>query len=138
MRTTLITLLYVITGLLTRHVTSRKLEKCHTLTTQIHGSFLNTPKNILNMAPTVSRSTAQSKISDSFRSSGKVAKPLKQTKPPVKPIVKSPSAEAISEESDSKHLIPNNPKLVSAARAIEADRKAPFGERECKRRKLTK
>jgi hypothetical protein len=82
------------------------------------------------MAPAVTRSSSQSKISDSFRSSAKAAKPLKQVKPAVKPIAKRKPSPVESEEEDGKHLthlIPNNPKLVSAARTIEANRKAPFG-----------
>jgi len=79
------------------------------------------------MAPTVSRSASQSKISDSFRASAKATKPLKQTKPAVKPISKAPVESVKSEEKDSTNLNPNDPKLVSAARAIEKDRQAPFG-----------
>jgi len=79
------------------------------------------------MAPTVTRSSSQSKISDSFRSSAKAAKFLKHVKPAVKPIAKREPSPVQSEKEDSKHLIPNDPKLVSTARAIEANRKAPFG-----------
>lgn len=79
------------------------------------------------MAPTVTRSSSQSKISDSFRSSAKAAKPLKQVKPAVKPIAKREPSPVQSEKEDNKHLTPNDPKLVSSARAIEANRKAPFG-----------
>ena len=79
------------------------------------------------MAPTVSRSTSQSKISDSFRAGAKTTKPLKQTKPAVKPITKAPVESVKSEEKDSTLLNPKDPKLVSAARAIEKDRQAPFG-----------
>ena len=77
------------------------------------------------MAPTVLRSSSQSKISDSFRASAKATKPLKQTKPAVKPLTKVPAESDKSE--DSAHLNPKDPKLVSAARAIEKDRQAPFG-----------
>jgi len=79
------------------------------------------------MAPTVSRPTTQSKISDSFRATAKATKPLKQTKPAVKPIPKAPVDSVKSEEKDPINLNPNDPKLVSAARAIQKDRQAPFG-----------
>jgi len=85
------------------------------------------------MAPTVARSNSQSKISDTFRSGSKATKPLKQTKPAstasvaaVKPITK-PLPTASTDKTDDKHLNPRDPKLANAARAIEADRQAPFG-----------
>ena len=79
------------------------------------------------MAPTIARSTSQSKISDSFRSSAKATKPLKQVKPAVKPVTKSASPPAKPKKEDDTHLNPNDPKLVATAQAIEANRKAPFG-----------
>lgn len=81
------------------------------------------------MAPTSTRSASQSKISDSFRSGAKATKPLKKSISAVKPIIKpSPPPATQSEKTEDNHLIPNDPKLVSAARSIEADRKAPFGK----------
>lgn len=93
------------------------------------------PSENLNMAPAVSRSYSQSKISDSFRPSTKSSKPLKQTKQPsVKPVSKTPSPVVASitpqpaaPDDIRAHLNPSDPTLVVSARSIEADRKAPFG-----------
>jgi hypothetical protein len=81
------------------------------------------------MPPTTSRTHSQSKISDTFRSSVKTTKPLKGTTPvDTKPIQSSTTPSIIPETTDTnKHLVPNDPKLVSAAKAIEAERQAPFG-----------
>lgn len=81
------------------------------------------------MAPASTRSASQSKISDSFRSGAKATKPLKKSISAVKPITKhSPTPATQSGTTEDNHLIPNDAKLVSAARSIEADRKAPFGK----------
>jgi len=82
------------------------------------------------MAPTTSRSVAQTKISDSFRSSAKASRPLKDTKPTVKAVVKPPAltpppVETVGE--GTKNLNPSDPALVATARSIEANRMAPFG-----------
>lgn len=88
------------------------------------------------MAPTVSRSYSQSKISDAFKSSTKSSKPLKQTQKqpqPVKSLSKTPSPVIASttpqsiEDDGRPHLNPSDPVLVKASRAIESDRQAPFG-----------
>lgn len=80
------------------------------------------------MAPTVSRSSSQSKISHSFKASAKTSKTLKQTATatPV-PVAKPAPSPTLTEEKDEKHLVPDDPKFVSAARSIQDDRKAPFG-----------
>jgi len=87
------------------------------------------------MAPTVSRSYSQSKISDAFKPSTKSSKPIKQTKQPIKSISKTPSPviastnppqQSVAEDTRA-HLNPSDPSLVQAARRIEADRQAPFG-----------
>jgi hypothetical protein len=85
------------------------------------------------MPPTVARSSSQSKISDTFRSGAKNTKPLKQTKPAaaaavVKPVTKlAPPSTLPADKKDGKHLNASDPKLVNAARAIEANRQTPFG-----------
>lgn len=79
------------------------------------------------MAPTVARSTSQSKISDTFRSSGKPAKQTKQTKPAIQPITKSSPPTPQTIPKDGKHLNENDPNLRSAAKRIETKREAPFG-----------
>jgi len=84
------------------------------------------------MAPTVSRSSSQSKISDTFRSGTRATKPLKQSKQAVTPTVKSvqPAVAAIPDapaKKDSKHLNANDPKLRAAKDTILATRKAPLG-----------
>jgi hypothetical protein len=83
------------------------------------------------MAPTTSRSSSQSKISDTFRSSVKATKPLKETTPFVKPVTTSTLRDTLPKNPEVKethtHLNPNDPKLVSAARSIEDERQAPFG-----------
>ena len=83
------------------------------------------------MAPTTSRSSSQSKISDTFRSSVKATKPLKETTPFTKPVTTSTLRDTVPKNPEvketHKHLKPNDPKLVSTARAIEAERQAPFG-----------
>jgi DNA polymerase delta subunit 4 len=79
------------------------------------------------MAPTVARSNSQSKISDAFRSSGKHAKPLKQTKPVIQPTKKSSPPAPETVQKDGKPLNENDPNLRSASEKIEAERQAPFG-----------
>jgi len=83
------------------------------------------------MAPALARSSSQSKISDTFRSGAKATKPLKQTKQAtaaaVKPTTKPAALASSTLPADGKHLNVSDPKLVTAARAIEADRQAPFG-----------
>ena len=90
------------------------------------------------MVPTVSHSSSQSKISDTFRSSSKATKPIKETKVsvskrPTKPLTPPP----VTQPNDQKHLNPNDPKLLSVARAIESNRQAPFGIMKCSRKSLT-
>jgi len=82
------------------------------------------------MAPTVARSTSQSKISDTFRSSGKPAKQTKQTKPAIQPITKSSPPTPQTIPKDGKHLNENDPNLRSAAKRIETKREAPFVHQE--------
>jgi len=109
-----------------RHVTfTRKLS--YPSTPRSSTSRLDPHQIPHNMAPTVSRSSSQSKISDSFRAGAKATKPLKQTKQAVKPITQDPVESVESEEQDSAHLNSKDPKLISAARAIEKNRQAPFG-----------
>ena len=84
------------------------------------------PRRLLTMAPTVGRSSSQAKISNSFRSSTKATKPLKQNTSAVKPATE-PVSPPRSEEKNTQRLAPNDPKLVSAARAIEEHRRSPFG-----------
>jgi hypothetical protein len=72
------------------------------------------------------RTASQSKISDSFRSGAKGTKPLKKSISADQPVTKS-SPAAAPEKTEENHLVLKDPKLVSAARSIEADRKAPFG-----------
>ena len=83
------------------------------------------------MPPLVARSSSQSKISDSFRSTAKATRPLKDTSTTVKSVAQPvPKTEPLTESDQNvskQHLVSNDPKLVGAARAIEADRKAPFG-----------
>jgi hypothetical protein len=83
------------------------------------------------MPPTTSRSSSQSKISDTFRSSVKATKPLKETTPFTKPVTTSTLRDTVPETAEvketNKHLNPKDPKLASTARAIEAGRQAPFG-----------
>ena len=82
------------------------------------------------MAPTTSRSSAQTKISDSFRSSAKATRPLKDRKPTAKAVVKPASLtphpiETV--EPGTKSLNPSDITLVATARSIEENRMAPFG-----------
>jgi DNA polymerase delta subunit 4 len=78
------------------------------------------------MAPTATRSSSQPKIFNSFRASGKGTKSLKSAKAAVQPTTTKPAPTSPEAEKEN-HLNPKNSKYVSAARAIEADRKAPFG-----------
>jgi len=82
------------------------------------------------MAPTTSRSSAQTKISNSFRSSAKSTRPLKDTKPTVKAVVKPASRTphpVEPAEAGTKTLNPSDAALVATARSIEANRMTPFG-----------
>jgi hypothetical protein len=79
------------------------------------------------MAPTVARSNSQSKISDTFRSSGKPAKQNKQNKPVIQPTTESSPPAPQTIQKDGKHLNENDPNLRSAAEKIETKREAPFG-----------
>src|ERR1700738_2681870 len=101
----------------TRHVTSGRI-------TLISRPPPSRPSLPTIMAPTVSRSQSQSKISDTFRSSSKVTKPLKQTTSAVQRVTKSVSPPATKA---NKSLNDNDPKLRALASKIESDRQAPFG-----------
>jgi DNA polymerase delta subunit 4 len=81
------------------------------------------------MPSTTAPSSSQTKISHSFRSSAKTPRPLKETKPAVKPVAKaaSPTPSVETAQEGGKHLNPSDPTLVAAARSIEGDRQAPFG-----------
>jgi len=79
------------------------------------------------MPPTTSRSYSQPKISDSFRATSKATKPVKTTPTVHEPVTKPVPAPAVTQAKEGEHLTPNDPKFVAVARAIEADRKAPFG-----------
>jgi hypothetical protein len=76
------------------------------------------------MVPTTAPRASQTKISDAFRASSKSTKPVKQTPAPAKPKPVEPEQEV---EDKENHLIPNDPKFVRAAKAIEAERQAPLG-----------
>lgn len=79
------------------------------------------------MTPTVSRPSSQPKISNAFRASGKGTKPIKPAKAAVKQTTKPAQTSPESEKDSVKHLDPDDTKFVSAAGAIKADRKVPFG-----------
>ena len=52
---------------------------------------------------------------------------MKTTPTVHEPVTKPVPAPAVTQAKEGEHLTPNDPKFVAVARAIEADRKAPFG-----------
>jgi DNA polymerase delta subunit 4 len=105
--------------------------KCHFPRIQ----YTATPSSISLSSPTMAppRSLSQSKISDTFRSSVNATKPLKETKTAIAKSIANPSRTAAAPTvaaptvDSSKRLLPNDSRLVSAARVIERNRQSPFG-----------